>query len=375
MATTIIDLRKYPFLLTPEQALSIKYPGLRIEDVLSIRESYPYARSLELLKHIVSKATVYEGRGTGEDEVLVFYSLLIGAHALNDQGLIHRIAVAYSKYASSKLSQEPLQVLVVIANRLGVKAVLSNNPPRIPVKLPSSRKAVYLSKPIAIGLKHYLRIVSKRLAHDPKYMLVNQVVDNGRVYVDKETFTRILEEIIYNYIVGLKDQLEYDADKIRDYLSEYKKVLEENEWFKRKQLSVEESDKTLGYVPEALPPCIKILIEKLQTGENLSHHERFTVAAFLVNIGLDVDTILEFFKKTPDFNEKIARYQIEHIAGLRGSKKKYLPYNCDNMKSLGICPLNEYCGNAKNPLGAYKKNLRVIKKKAKEKKEKVKQTA
>jgi DNA primase large subunit len=39
----------------------------------------------------------------------------------------------------------------------------------------------------------------------------------------------------------------------------------------------------------------------------------------------------------PDFNEKIARYQVEHIAGLRGSRTRYKPPSCQTMRSLGLC--------------------------------------
>jgi DNA primase large subunit len=71
---------------------------------------------------------------------------------------------------------------------------------------------------------------------------------------------------------------------------------------------------------------------------------------------MDVEEILELFRNVPDFNEKIARYQLEHIAGLRGSRKQYMPYSCQTMKSLGLCPIVGDCG-AKNPLIVYRRNI------------------
>ncbi len=105
------------------------------------------------------------------------------------------------------------------------------------------------------------------------------------------------------------------------------------------------------------PPCIKHLIAELKQGKHLSHHERFAVATFLINIGTDVEYVLNLMRYSPDFNEKIARYQVEHLAGLRGARKKYLVYSCDKMKSLGICVAE--CGT-KNPLQYYFRELRKL---------------
>jgi len=359
LARVLIDYKSYPFLINLREALEVKYPGLRIEDVISLTDNYPRRRSLYLLKTIITKGYIVEGSGTSEDETLVFYSLLIGAKALNDKKLISKIALSYAKYSSRKLSKEPIPLIIMIARKLGLDAEVVKNPPRIPIGV-KKRKAEYITKPIAIPVKQYLRLTASRLARDPKYSLANQIVDNGKVFIDRDIMIRLIEEEIFKKILEMADSIEYDINKLSSYLDEYKKILEETRWFERKGLDLEKA-KVIGYNPKALPPCMKNLISRLENGDNLSHHERFTVAAFLTNIGLDTDTILEFFKNTPDYNEKIARYQVEHIAGLRGSRKKYLPYNCDTMKSLGICPINNYCGKGRNPLTIYYYNIRKMK--------------
>jgi DNA primase large subunit len=83
-----------------------------------------------------------------------------------------------------------------------------------------------------------------------------------------------------------------------------------------------------------------------------SHKELFTVAAFLVNRGYSTEQILSMLAERPDFNEKIARYQVEHIAGLRGSRTKYRPPSCQTMRSLGLCVEDgRFCPKwIKNPL-------------------------
>lgn len=91
---------------------------------------------------------------------------------------------------------------------------------------------------------------------------------------------------------------------------------------------------------------------KLQTGEEVSHFENFAVASYLLNKGRSIEEVLELFKNRSDFNEKIARYQVEHIAGLRGSKTKYRPPSCEKFRVLGLCvDSGKHCPKwIKNPL-------------------------
>jgi len=62
-----------------------------------------------------------------------------------------------------------------------------------------------------------------------------------------------------------------------------------------------------------------------------------------------VEDLVNLFKTVADFDEKKTRYQVEHIAGLRGGHKFYMPPSCQEMNSLGLCPTNLGCG-VKNPL-------------------------
>jgi DNA primase large subunit len=178
-------------------------------------------------------------------------------------------------------------------------------------------------------------------------------VSKGRVYLDRETYTRVLEEAIYQHVLKTFETLEP--------LRVDQKLLEEA----RKIAQVREaassdiaSEQGVQVVKEdAFPPCVKRAIERLRQGENISHAERFLIATFLLNIGLEVDQVVELFRSAPDFNEKITRYQVEHLAGLRGGRKKYSPYSCDKLKALGLCPVLDRC-DGRNPLSVYYRNLR-----------------
>jgi len=177
--------------------------------------------------------------------------------------------------------------------------------------------------------------------------------------------SRILEEAIMSYIKSMIKPIKEIPSELNELVMEIMNVLREyigeEQSFKLlsttgERIIEEELKGIIDY--ELFPPCMKKLVNELRSGENLSHHARFTIAAFLSRIGMDVNDILDLFKNSPDFNERIARYQVEHIAGLRGSRKQYMPYSCQTMKSLGLCPVpNNDCG-VKNPLVIYYRNLR-----------------
>ncbi|MEZ0393711.1 MAG: DNA primase [Desulfurococcaceae archaeon] len=341
-----IDLKALPFLV-PLERLMAKYPGMDLRDFISSPGSRARERLVEIFKSIVGGLPLPRSQVTLEEEAIAFYALLCVAKGLNEPALANRIAVAYSKAAMKALERAEPGALVAVARELGLHAVVSDRPVLVPSRR-GRRDVAAIPLEIALPFDEYLRIIAGRLAQDPAYSLSNAAVRDGLVFVDAAKFVRLLGEAIHARVL----EMARGAPPLKPEevgLGELAKELEGARWRRRR---AEEAVARAG--PEAYPPCMARLLERQRAGENLSHHERFALAAFLLNIGMGVDEVLEAFRSSPDFNEKIARYQIEHIAGLRGSKKKYLPYGCDTMKSLGICPVEGYCTRARNPLGAYK---------------------
>jgi DNA primase large subunit len=110
----------------------------------------------------------------------------------------------------------------------------------------------------------------------------------------------------------------------------------------------------------AFPPCIVALQEAVSKGHHLSHVGRFTLTSFLVSIGMPSEKVAELFKGFSDFNERLTRYQIEHIAGERGSRTRYTPPNCATLQTHGVCVKSNdsACHGARNPLVCYKRKLK-----------------
>ncbi|MCS7107934.1 MAG: hypothetical protein NZ911_00830 [Sulfolobales archaeon] len=203
----------------------------------------------------------------------------------------------------------------------------------------------------------YLTGISK-LTTERKWKLVNQYIKEGYVYLSKKEVSRLLQEFIKHRLLNLIPDL--SGIRLEGSINEAIIKL-------REEVPIQTSDSSESYkqslkvgdqiVEAAHPPCIRSMILALQRNENLAHHQRFALATYFINIGADVEQVVDLFRHAPDFNEKMTRYQVEHLAGLKGSKRRYSMYSCDKMKSLGMCVAE--CG-VKNPLTYYKRLLRDL---------------
>jgi DNA primase large subunit len=96
-------------------------------------------------------------------------------------------------------------------------------------------------------------------------------------------------------------------------------------------------------------PCMVALRNRVA---DIGHFGLFALAAYMANKGYNLNEIVDVLRVRSDFDERIARYQVEHIAGQRGSRVKYRPPSCQSMKTHGLCIEDgKHCpNNIKNPI-------------------------
>ena len=122
---------------------------------------------------------------------------------------------------------------------------------------------------------------------------------------------------------------------------------------------IEEIPKVM--VQEAFPPCISALYLAFSSGRHLSHIGRFALTSFLINIGMPPESVIELFKNISDFNEKMTKYQVEHIAGETGSRTRYIPPKCDTLQTHGVCTNpDEICRRIRHPLSYYRISIKQV---------------
>jgi len=206
------------------------------------------------------------------------------------------------------------------------------------------------------GLHFRFYVRNSARIHDLRWKLVNRVLTGGYVLLPREDFARLLEEEVQGRV------LEKTADKtvaLPDELARRVEPLRSMLMARSQHLASDEIPHAV--MASAMPPCMKNLLSLLQTSKHISHMGRFAMAAFLLNIGTNEDDLLKMFKAFSDFDERIARYQVEHIAGKRGSRRKYTAPNCATMRTHGICiNPDELCASITHPLSYYRRKARYL---------------
>lgn len=332
-----LDLAKYPFL--PETQEYIRTLGLAVEDLCSSAGAAVLRRARERIEAAIERRVDTRLDDDVDVEILSFPAAVLLLRLAGDKLLARRFAVAEGKRVSRFLAQEPQEKLVyVVTKGFGWKLRKFNG---------------------HVGNLSYDFLVSfgDFVSNVPEYRglwkLVNRPLMRGWVPVSAYELARMAEEATKRYIEGkcLEPPPEGVPSSIESIINEIR-----SEWSKRmERLGIPKVSK-VERPEDAYPPCIRAILEDALAGKNIPHSARFALASFLLQIGKSVDEVIDVFRAAPDFREDIARYQVEHIAGLRGSRTRYTPFKCDNMRSLGLCKWR--CKGVKHPLQFYRLALR-----------------
>ncbi len=279
-------------------------------------------------------------------EIPSFPIAVMMAAATADSFIKRRYALAEAKRVSNLLGNENKSNIAYIASNFNWKIK--------PVKDP----AVSLTYDFTLHYTDFLK--NATVFHDKKWKLVNRRMLKGEVYLTKSEAARLLEEDVRRYIEGKLDiKVGSLPEAVMNRINRLKQLFIE----KRGEIQLEELPKEV--IVNAYPPCIKELYDTITSGRNVSHIGRFALTSFLINIGMTTKNIVNLFSSLSDFNERLTRYQVEHIAGERGSRTKYIPPRCDTLRTHGVChSMDDICRRVRHPLAYYRRKLRAIRRKA-----------
>jgi DNA primase large subunit len=261
--------------------------------------------------------------------------------ATEDSLVKSRFSLAEAKRVSELLKNEKKEKLLAVANNFAwnMRLALDNSLPHYVFVV---RFPVFLRN--ATGF------------HDKKWKLVNHLLINGEVYLTKMEVSRLLEEEVRKYI---EEKVDTKIRSLPPGIMARVTQLRQLATKEREHIQLVKIPKRV--VIEAFPSCIKKIYDRVVSGRPASHIGRFALTAFLLSIGMAVEDVFNFFRSVSDFNERMTRYQVEHIAGTRGSGTKYSPPNCATLRTHGICISPEpECERMVNPLVCYKKKLENI---------------
>jgi DNA primase large subunit len=338
---TRVDLAKYPFL--KDTAEYIKPLDLQIGDLKSVGMDQILKRAEERVNEAIEYRIVTRNLKKLDLEILSFPVAILLVVATENSLIKKRYALSEAKQATNDLVLEPKEKVLKVALDFGWKITLNQ-------KETSESPLEFI-----VHFTDYLRNTGH--LHDKKWKLTNSILSNGKIYLNQKDVARLLQEEIRRRIEKrLEAKLTHYPEELSIIAERIKKLAAE----KLGQGEMEEFPKVV--VQAAFPPCINALYADMAANHHLSHIGRFTLTSFLVNIGMSPENVAELFKSFSDFNERLTRYQIEHIAGERGSATRYTPPQCSTLQTHGVCKnRDELCRRIYHPLAYYRRKQATLK--------------
>jgi DNA primase large subunit len=331
------DLAKYPFL--KESTEYIKRLNVKIEDLANPELERVLERAEERVEDAILYRLVGRKRRNEEIEILSFPAAIMLTVATESSFIKKRYALAEAKRIYEDLKEESKEQILEIAADLGWKLTL-NQQGVSPLEF-------------AVDFQDYLK--STTHLRDKKWKLVNRFLSKGAVFLSRNEASRLLSEEARRHI---EEKLE--AEELPGFPKKITNVAERIKRLSAEKIGkaeLEEFPKVM--VQAAFPPCIAALYLAFSSGRHISHIGRFALTSFLINIGMPAENVIELFKNISDFNEKMTRYQVEHIAGETGSRTRYIPPRCDTLQTHGICTnRDEVCRRVRHPLAYYRIRLK-----------------
>jgi DNA primase large subunit len=327
------DFAKYPFL--KQASKQIEELQFTIGTLSSERPVFD--RAQERVEKAVLEVNTGKAVRDKRSEISSFAAALILVIATKNSWIKKRYALAVAKTAHSQFLGEKNSKILAIARDfdwdIGEGIV---------------------GKDFRIGFNFFLKNAAHM--HGSEWKLVNQIMYKGMVYLNKDKVVRLLQEEVKNRVEKRLDvpeikNLPQEITLIADLLLKLAQEIMGQE--------IEEMPKVV--VQAAFPPCINSLFSDAAQAHHLSHIGRFTLTSFLVNIGMTPEGLNEMFKTFSDYNERLTRYQIEHIAGERGSGTKYTCPQCSVLQTHSVCKnRDELCRMIYHPLQYYKRKQKTM---------------
>lgn len=334
------EYAKYPFLKSAVKLLESL--NLQLDDLSDANYNKAIERAAERVIEAIKFGEVSIKIFDPLTEFLSFPFAVMFVTLINDKFLNRRFALAEAVRSYQLLQDEYEEKIMQIAlnefnwDLISQTESIDNNTYKFKVRLTD-----------------YLRTASS--FHEPKWKLVNRKLSAGYVSINSIEIVRLLQEEIEDFIIervsihsnfALPPIFQKKLMMIKQVFDEYRKRLGEASL----------PDQVIN---DAFPPCMKYCLEGLVSGKRASHMERFGLTSFLVNVGMPIDDVVDLYTSVTDFDESLTRYQIEHIAGLKGNRTKYTPPNCATFRTHGICRnMNTFCKGVNHPLTYYRRKVR-----------------
>ena len=307
------DLAKYTFL--PQAGDFIRLQGISVSDLANQDYRKVIERAEERIRQAIKDNRVSPEIEEREIEILSFPVSLMLVKSTKLDHLMARYALAEAIRVETFLKQEKNSKVIedIFRSSLGMELEHSfqGTLPEFRIPIPE-----YVKRAVQF--------------HKDEWKLVNKIVGGGKVFLSQDDLIRLIREEIRSMILQrLKD---IKVPKLPENLDQVvKKIIEIAPPPPKSAYTL------INVKPEDYPPCQRHALDSLEKGENVPHYGRFLMATYLLSVGKSVDEIVALFPKAPDFKQSVTRYQVEHLAGLKGGRTRYRVPSCSTLLTHNFC--------------------------------------
>lgn len=327
------DLAKYPFLT--EAGKYLKDLDYSLDEFEDPSKKRIIERAYERITTALD-GNVFKKLDDLDTEIVSFLVALIMVRALGIRSVSRKYSLGEARRTETFLEQD-----LKHESEEHMRAILT----RIFSEL-FAMDVIQENGKFKVNVSDYLKRAS--YFHDAHWKLVNRIVNKGYVYLDPDETVRLIRDelILYIYDKINKMELRQLPESIKSKVDELRGKVAKHVEFRR------------YFVTTKYPPCVQHILQSLSKGENPPHSARFLLATYMLSIGKSVDEVCVFFESAPDYNERITRYQVEHLAGMRGSGTKYTCPSCEKVASDNNCFRTEECDGIINPVQFGRRRVR-----------------
>ncbi len=336
---TRLQLLRYPFSREARQAMQrvARDLGTLINIVEAQEGNYVIREATERVYAALNQEEIVTVNTNDDRDFLIYSTARLIVEKLGDNRLKEYQAEAESKAVNKHLGNESDDFVMHLC-----RTSFDWDVERVGGSTKKSALPDYLQRfDFQMSFINFLEIAPR--FHADEWKLVNRIVERGKVPVRGSELRRLISEkfkiLILNSTLSVPTLPRNLSLAVQQIESDLKVKLKRSE-------PIKFTEKTVT----AFPPCITAMHQTALEGKNLSHHARFTLASFLLKIGMSEDEVLGIFKSAPDFVRGLAEYQVRHIASKSGGEG-YTPPACRNLRGNGLCPV--YQGTTFDPLCEY----------------------
>jgi DNA primase large subunit len=323
------DIAKYPFLR--EASEYVRQTGFGFEEFDRPEMQYIVDRAARRIEQEIVTGQVFD-EFDERTEILTFLISLMIVKSLGMEPILRKYSLFESMRAEKFLVRDLEQLKSKNEKRQLLLFKIFEELFKVKVEIDTTDSRLF-----KVRVVDYLLRASH--FHEQEWKLVNRLVHGGYVYLDADETVRLirveLSALIYDRVKemsipsvpdAIKSRTENLKEKLRPYF-EYR-----------------------TYKVSDYPPCVKHAIEVMNRGENLPHSARVMLATYMLAIEKPVDEIVALFQNAPDYNERITRYQVQHLAGEKGSRTRYSVPSCDKLRNENLCFATAECSGIINPV-------------------------